>query len=578
MSERTKVEKAEAFCGRLPDDYLRDDPLIAWLELQHKEVDHWQKITTEDRTARALSQTSQILSHARAALQDFAKELSDASVTHITLSNWPTAHELFGYIFGSLRHQFNGSPDRPTWIDIVKSRGGNKAGMLNWESEVSTLGCLNDIFTRAAVVEVSAASSRPISPPRDMIRQDFGRQFLGTGADDLRAHIKHQRLETESNKSFYSNVVPVLQSSGAGKTRTVVQLSQKELGLLVCVRSQPSSPDTVVSEPPRDQETAQWLQAQDAGSSIFEENRALAVWLMAMAEMIGNFYRDQWTQFDQAEGWPVFVERVGIILAPSTTVIPSITPPAQPMEVDGQSASSRAELLSAIICRAKELNVQYSVEKYLEKEEPRTTTDGEEESRCVHFFEKPLREAFGAVSSFVANHGGAEAFFHFAIDECGQLGRRLSKFRRIWQVLPANCWMLWMDTNTDIPLTYGSITRASSARLATQELTLMRPFVALPQDIELTNKIGEFREIVLGNRKVTFASTLNWLPRMGRPLLSDWHVMQSTEVVNSNSTRVLTNLAQKICLTSQPWKECRATIALVAQRFPITLVGLSGRV
>jgi hypothetical protein len=563
---------------------MRDDPLIAWLNRQREEVDHLLRSTLSITAKRDLRQRLLHLENCLESLQGFAAELSVMPVTHTTLSTSRSAVDAFTDILHLRENQIDSTSDHPAWIDAVKTRGGNMAGQLNWQSEVSTLGCLNDIFIRAAATEESLASSRSLSPPEDIVRQDFGRQFIGTGADDLRAHINLQRQNTENNKSFYSNVVPVLQSSGAGKTRTVVQLSQKELGLLICVRSQPSNPETVVSEPPRDQETARWLQGQSGksgGSSIFEQNRTLAVWLIAMAEVIGTFYRDQWTQSikrNHGETWPLFVERVGQLLAPSTAIISSAWTSAQSMEVDGQSIASRADLLSAINRRAQEMTAQFPVEAYQAKQGSRTANDGQEESRCVHFFEESLKVAFSAVSSFVATHGGDEAFFHFAIDECGQLGRRLSRFRRIWQVLPSNCWMLWMDTNTDIPLTYGSITGASSARLASQELTLMRPFVALPQDIELMHNFVEFREIVLGNRKVTFASTLNWLPRMGRPLLSDSHVMQSAEVVESNSVIVLTNLAKKICLTLQPFEDCRATIALIAQRFPITLVGLSGTI
>lgn len=59
-------------------------------------------------------------------------------------------------------------------------------------------------------------------------------------------------LTTQKPREYYAKVLPIVQSSGFGKTRTCVQLSTRHPGMLVCLRSTQSHEQHLVSFPPQD--------------------------------------------------------------------------------------------------------------------------------------------------------------------------------------------------------------------------------------------------------------------------------------------------------------------------------------
>ena len=58
-----------------------------------------------------------------------------------------------------------------------------------------------------------------------LLAEDFGRDFLGSGAEILRHNVedmmkqgKRMKDGKRYNTTVYANVIPILQSSGSGKT------------------------------------------------------------------------------------------------------------------------------------------------------------------------------------------------------------------------------------------------------------------------------------------------------------------------------------------------------------------------
>ena len=445
-------------------------------------------------------------------------------------------------------------------------------------------GTLSGLLSHAAAVDIDSLE-RPLTPPTYMDAEDFKRPFTGPGADDLRAHI-HDAQKRFSSAS-YAKVIPILQSSGSGKSRTVLQLGQKELGLMVCVRR--SLNRGQVSEPPRDVAAAKWLQRKvsEKDFPIFDETRSLAVWLIALGEQINDLYRSSWDSFksNHVEGtWEAFVEHVGKLLSPVSAISSFASSLTEAMDVDeGTRSRVRDHLLGSIDSRAEELmdHTKFSLHEY--KNYNPTAHTGresgvaeEEAALAARFFQEALSQAFEGLSNFLKATGDAEAFFHLAIDECGELHDRLYKLRRLWQYLGVDCWMLWLDTNPEISLTYGTQARDDTSRIVSETERLLRPFTALPQDLGLEERAPHFAKILVGDASVTFRDLTEMLRGMGRPLLADSHVLHR-ERVDEDVSESLSNLAEKItCSSTKPTEDSRAMIALTAQRFPMVMVGLSG--
>jgi hypothetical protein len=88
----------------------------------------------------------------------------------------------------------------------------------------------------------------------DQRAKDFSKQFLGQGVHYLHRHILGVRKAFDYH-THYAPIIPIIQSSGTGKSKTAVQLAQLELGFFTCVRKQSKN----VSEPRGDDQVAPWL-------------------------------------------------------------------------------------------------------------------------------------------------------------------------------------------------------------------------------------------------------------------------------------------------------------------------------
>ena len=77
-------------------------------------------------------------------------------------------------------------------------------------------------------------ASRRAAPVPDHVDWAFQTEFVGGVVDDLDDHL------TEQRPKIHVPVFAILQSSGTGKTRAVMQLCHKRLGLYTCIRHNPT--------------------------------------------------------------------------------------------------------------------------------------------------------------------------------------------------------------------------------------------------------------------------------------------------------------------------------------------------
>jgi hypothetical protein len=81
-----------------------------------------------------------------------------------------------------------------------------------------------------------------------------------------------------------------MESFGAGKSKTVVELAKLELGFFVCVWDPPG--EQVISEPPRDEQVIPWLMMAKSNINEREDRyQTLAIWLKSLAIKLVSFYR-----------------------------------------------------------------------------------------------------------------------------------------------------------------------------------------------------------------------------------------------------------------------------------------------
>lgn len=270
------------------ESYLNGDPLMRWVA----------DIAASTNTKRALRTLSTGL---RSDLEALAQSLSERGPDPCPLSDLPDVPEILNdletvcQIFSSRRKQLR----PPAWLERIWEdvpnalEGWLASRMKQLYTPIPLDGTLNQIFERAC--GVPERDPLPVVDP-DSIARDFSRPYMGGGADTLDKWVLYYKEQVDNSETsarhFYANVIPILQSSGSGKTRTVMELSRRRLGMLVCVRPKVALRDGIplsTSIPPRDDIVADHLLAPTEG--FFHSTRIIATWLIALARELAKFYR-----------------------------------------------------------------------------------------------------------------------------------------------------------------------------------------------------------------------------------------------------------------------------------------------
>jgi len=239
------------------------------------------------------------------------------------------------------------------------------------------------------------------------------------------------------------------------------------------------------------------------------------------------------------------------------------------------SLAPREQLLQDVAHLAKALcaDSKYSLEEHLR------SYDGhpDDASNAAAFFGEDLRDAFQKIATFI---GGPSEYFHLAIDECSAMGNRLHILRRLWSHTTGVVLFL-LDTNTQLALSYDTSRLPSSARVESGNKQLKEPFIALPRNLALDRDVTRYVEILRGDgNPVTHQELLTWLSKMGRPLLDDtpYQAIHEDTTITKLQIKLLGRRSNSLGqnMEKKPWGDCQETMALLAQRMPLTLIGLRG--
>jgi hypothetical protein len=126
-------------------------------------------------------------------------------------------------------------------------------------------------------------------PPLEALEQDFCEPYVGSGSLEL-----HQELGRNFRKDdkAYASVIPILQSSGVGKTRTVTELSAYAPGFMLCLRRDPTI-DPRNSRPSKNP-IATSLPKRDAGVCDFLLSENFDVAPEDGAKLRLPVYKEEW--------------------------------------------------------------------------------------------------------------------------------------------------------------------------------------------------------------------------------------------------------------------------------------------
>jgi len=437
----------------------------------------------------------------------------------------------------------------------------------------------------------------------EALEQDFCEPYVGSGSLEL-----HQELGRNFRRDdqAYASVIPILQSSGVGKTRTVTELSAHAPGIMLCLRRFPTI-DSRNDQSPIQVTTS--LPKRDAGVCEFLLGEGLDIAPEDNVKLPSPVYKEEWfshcrvaallsatlgviaeemeiekqavekhlgKQLGREEAWPLIVERIshkffdGIVTG---YVVRSTSPRVSPEKQQlSPKTSKRKTLIEDIVSRA-------TVE-FREYQEHKPEPDGDlivYRSKVAETLADYLEPRLTEIDKYRADD---HQYVFIALDEFDPFGHLLPAIRRLMSILSSKMLsrdslrVLLLDTNNKLALVTGPEAHQASLRTTDGSKRLREPYLVISPDIRLLdgNQRVPFDDFLENNLTRTHGEILKFLRYMGRPLWGDrLYETQSDQhgYAGFSLDRVLRKMG---CEARQD----EQYIALAASRLPLTIVGLQG--
>ncbi|KAJ1030608.1 hypothetical protein NDA16_001516 [Ustilago loliicola] len=381
----------------------------------------------------------------------------------------------------------------------------------------------------------------------------------------------------EQTRKYYAKVLPMIQSSGFGKTRLCIQLSTVSPGMLVCLRKSPLlTQNYAVSEPPQDKRVYDYFQhiktllprssktdddhthrkpKDDEEHIAFNMvHLSILAWLAVYCQTTAYYL----IQLQDASGCfdppahhpdPVACWRTVVFYYAKTSGlkegtlfktppnlcqrsrlthwcspdIPASTDnPLKQVHAANEAGDPPPGLLATPQVRGKILDyiceTATTLTSTMEKQYQHQLSDHELLTRAVQDYLKPRLQCL----EHLCRNADPDSFLFLALDECSSMDKLLPYIRRVWfHAMPESTWILLIDTNSDLAPLAGSEAREGSRRM--QEFDthcLAQPFSAMPLDVNLTS---QHRRTLFssGGGQLTMRQLNEYLARLGRPLWMD---------------------------------------------------------
>ncbi|SPO29786.1 uncharacterized protein UTRI_10279 [Ustilago trichophora] len=377
----------------------------------------------------------------------------------------------------------------------------------------------------------------------------------------------------DSERIYYAKVLPVLQSSGFGKSRLCVELSTIHPGMLVSVRN--SMPADAVSFPPRDAHVCDYFDSSQTILTKQSSNKAhlhVLAWIALYCDTIAHYLsllKKASNCFDDKYGckssnhqtcWNtvIFYLATAIHSSPSSSFVPLshfgpseplcprskhtlehlvLSPPTRSMpefekvfDVDNPivnitAARRHAPDMPTIHFRSEMLkHISNHAQDYYDciiKQHDALLSSPDCVITAVHTFLRPSVLALESLSPKKVR----PTFPFLAFDECGSIAMLLPIIRRLWfRACPASTWILLIDTNSDLaPLSSKSAREASRRMEDGGTYQLCESFSAMPIDVNLTDhdRSNIANLATCDSSSLTLCQLNLLLPKLGRPLWND---------------------------------------------------------
>lgn len=463
---------------------------------------------------------------------------------------------------------------------------------------------------QAAVLAVSAPALES-SPDNNSVESDFNKAYIGSAHQTL-----HETLSRfDSNGGDYAAVFPILQSSGVGKSRTVVKLADHAPGILLCVRP-PSRPNQTDSMPGQDKPIYEFLtsEAPSVHSIILDytaqratqfPDRDTAHWIewihhlrvAALLTATVTVFRDrlhQAVEMLQTVQDPVTWNGIVEVLRSDFTneIVRGYRVPSPVQSSSWNNTSETVEASHGESSPQTSPSIRRSLIKQIAELAERSMVENEHlQPPPEHFLQddsafrysvmqklQPLLndiERFGADIAALPVEGPASRYFFIALDEFATVSHLLTPARRVMSALTATpLRLLLLDTNNELASVMGPDVIRASNRTSLGEKSLCEPHIVISHDIQLHGREqrGLYYRFLKGEETLTHEQCRHFIRYMGRPLWSD-------DVYRVGATGTFAGINYRAVLRKmgcESGKEDGQILALAASRLPLHISGLQG--
>lgn len=450
--------------------------------------------------------------------------------------------DLLNHVYGCLV-QLNSSEPKKIYPGLFDEHGRRavqishvEAVVRRWKEKGSS-----PITTQFFDDILKDAKRFPDSAEAITLEHGYNSVFVGDTMKRLDSRLL--KLGNPDDPMIHSPVLPLVQSSGTGKTRTAIELSSIRLGLYVNVG--PKHPD--VGSPPglgQDPLVYDILAGPDARSMTeFAAAVAVGSWLIAYTEEFLAFCQDQadvvfsGRAFRSAstltsDEWTTFVQHMAGVLTddivPGFRIRPDAdqtrTPNTNGHHPSNPSRKQRDDLLERLHNRSLEVRSTY--------ESARRSDRKIADETALLYFTLQLDPRFKALADFLPVH---VPYCFLAINEAIWMGTtRLRLLRKILSGAAdlrrnAKFRVLLLDTDNKVSGSAGS-TKVDEKpipklRLKGGEARIALPFTEFPLDLFLMDddaaRASYYRLLAGQTVGTTHVEVARLITKMGRPLWND---------------------------------------------------------
>jgi hypothetical protein len=407
------------------------------------------------------------------------------------------------------------------------------------------------------------------------LQNAFVSDYQGKAAELL--NKKLLELKHVDGKRVYANIVPIIQSSGTGKTRTAIQLCTLQLGLYLNIRGKTDDIYTT-SLPPQDLDAFRALVPDTTSLSESVHRRTLCCWLVAFAEEFLRFCEKEAEQLTGSKKisktkWSEFITHINQVLY--TDLVPGFR--LDTARGTSRSRTQSSESNSSLHPRTQ--LIKTIRDKQLEKLKP---SSGIAESLDLVQAKHLVHASFLELQKFLPKR---KWYCFLVIDEAISMGKE--RLRILRQLLSetehfASFRVLILDTNNKVAELTGFPRIGdppASGRLTRGLAKLAQPFVNLPHDVFLmdgSHNYDAYCQRLIGAKETTHLDWMKMLRLMGRPLWNDGYY-HSGQTEEPDCLTILDKLIgwlnRRKGIVALPRE---VVMAMASQRLPLNIVGFQG--